>query len=115
MGPVIRWHLARGVVELPRGAVMGIVNVTPDSFSDGGRWTSGSSGTARVDSVVAEVRRWASLGVRVVDVGGESIELREETTIHTDAASGAEVKLGHCIFPLIIQISATRFIDLSNN
>jgi hypothetical protein len=28
----------------------------------------------------------------IVDVAGESIELREETTIHTDAASGAEVK-----------------------
>ena len=72
MRPATRWNLARGSVDLPRGAVMGIVNVTPDSFSDGGRWTSDLSGSVQVDSVVAEVRSWASLGVHVVDVGGES-------------------------------------------
>jgi dihydropteroate synthase len=44
---------------------MGILNVTPDSFSDGGRW-------ADTDSAVAHGLRLASDGADLVDVGGES-------------------------------------------
>ena len=46
-------------------AVMGIVNVTPDSFSDGGRFLA-------VDAAVAHGRQLAADGALVVDVGGES-------------------------------------------
>jgi dihydropteroate synthase len=45
--------------------VMGIVNVTPDSFSDGGRYL-------RVDDAVAHGLRLASDGASVLDTGGES-------------------------------------------
>jgi dihydropteroate synthase len=49
-----------------RGAlVMGVCNVTPDSFSDGGRYFSLQGACERVDALVAE-------GADVVDVGGES-------------------------------------------
>lgn len=50
-----------------RGAavVMGVCNVTPDSFSDGGAYLDPSAARARVDALVAE-------GAEVVDVGGES-------------------------------------------
>lgn len=44
---------------------MGIVNVTPDSFSDGGRF-------AGVDAAYAHARRLAAEGADVVDIGGES-------------------------------------------
>lgn len=44
---------------------MGIVNATPDSFSDGGRWT-------QLPQLVESVAAWTSLGLDVVDVGGES-------------------------------------------
>lgn len=44
---------------------MGIVNVTPDSFSDGGRYAGAAE-------AVAEARRQAAAGARIVDVGGES-------------------------------------------
>ncbi|NUO40654.1 MAG: dihydropteroate synthase, partial [Streptomyces sp.] len=56
------------VVGLPawdRCAVMGVVNVTPDSFSDGGRWFDT---TAAVKHGLALVEEGADL----VDVGGES-------------------------------------------
>jgi dihydropteroate synthase len=46
-------------------AVMGICNVTPDSFSDGGHYLAVDAARARVDEMVAE-------GADVVDVGGES-------------------------------------------
>ncbi|KMT64042.1 dihydropteroate synthase [Catenovulum maritimum] len=45
--------------------VMGIVNVTPDSFSDGGRYNS-------VESAIEQVAHMVELGVDIVDVGGES-------------------------------------------
>ena len=49
----------------PRPAVMGVLNVTPDSFSDGGRFGS-------VGDAVAYGRRLFEEGAAVVDVGGES-------------------------------------------
>jgi dihydropteroate synthase len=51
--------------RLPRPSVMGIVNVTPDSFSDGGV-------NLRTDDAVASARRMLDEGAAIVDVGGES-------------------------------------------
>ena len=48
-----------------RGVVMGVLNVTPDSFSDGGRWLD-------VDAAVAHGAEMFSQGAQIVDVGGES-------------------------------------------
>src|SRR2546428_11468555 len=48
-----------------RPLVMGVLNVTPDSFSDGGRWFDREAAIARGLELVAE-------GADVVDVGGES-------------------------------------------
>ncbi|MDX9841018.1 MAG: dihydropteroate synthase [Desulfobulbus sp.] len=45
--------------------IMGIVNVTPDSFSDGGRWQDEDRLAARIDQLLAE-------GADLIDVGGES-------------------------------------------
>jgi dihydropteroate synthase len=51
--------------RFPRPTVMGVVNVTPDSFSDGGV-------NFHVDDAVAAARRMAAEGAAIVDVGGES-------------------------------------------
>lgn len=48
-----------------RPQVMGIVNVTPDSFSDGGRWASAEAAVDRAMRLVAD-------GADVLDIGGES-------------------------------------------
>ena len=48
-----------------RPLVMGILNVTPDSFSDGGRWFGTDQAVARGRQMIAE-------GADIVDVGGES-------------------------------------------
>ncbi len=55
----------RSIVLGDRPRVMGIVNVTPDSFSDGGRFLD-------PDAAVAEAERQVAEGASVVDVGGES-------------------------------------------
>jgi dihydropteroate synthase len=60
------WKLARR--ELPFGArtlVMGVLNVTPDSFSDGGRFFDAARALARAAELVEE-------GADLIDVGGES-------------------------------------------
>jgi dihydropteroate synthase len=49
----------------PRPSVLGVVNVTPDSFSDGGRFLA-------PDAAAAEARRLLDEGAALVDVGGES-------------------------------------------
>jgi dihydropteroate synthase len=53
------------VVQVERPRVMGIVNVTPDSFSDGGRW-------ADTESAVAHGRELVAQGADLLDIGGES-------------------------------------------
>jgi dihydropteroate synthase len=53
------------IVELDRPRVMGIVNVTPDSFSDGGAH-------ATTDAAIAHGLRLAEEGADILDVGGES-------------------------------------------
>ncbi|QNO37642.1 dihydropteroate synthase [Protaetiibacter sp. SSC-01] len=46
-------------------AILGVLNVTPDSFSDGGRWE-------RLDDAVAHAQRMRDAGADWIDVGGES-------------------------------------------
>lgn len=61
------WACARGLT-LPiakRGLVMGIVNVTPDSFSDGGQFR-------QVDAAVTHALTLIEQGADIVDIGGES-------------------------------------------
>ncbi|HEX4870236.1 MAG TPA: dihydropteroate synthase [Moraxellaceae bacterium] len=50
---------------LDRPVVMGILNVTPDSFSDGGRYQA-------VDAALAHARRMVEEGAAIIDVGAES-------------------------------------------
>ena len=58
-------RLKSRVLDLSTPAVMGVLNVTPDSFSDGGRF-------ATVDAALAHARALVADGARIVDVGGES-------------------------------------------
>jgi dihydropteroate synthase len=64
----MRRHRPAGPPGLPgpgRCLVMGVVNVTPDSFSDGGAWFS-------ADAAVSHGLKLAAEGADIVDVGGES-------------------------------------------
>lgn len=62
----MNWLVRRDVLDVARGGVlMGIVNVTPDSFSDGGRFYA----TERAVSHAKELERQGAL---ILDIGGES-------------------------------------------
>ncbi len=62
--PAPRPRLA-GLPSRPRCLVMGVVNVTPDSFSDGGKWLG-------AEAAIAHGLELAAQGADIVDVGGES-------------------------------------------
>jgi dihydropteroate synthase len=59
------WQTSRFRIDLTRPQVMGIVNVTPDSFSDGGRFALADAARAHCDRLVEQ-------GADILDIGGES-------------------------------------------
>jgi dihydropteroate synthase len=63
--PPAAWRTARAVIPLDRPVLVGVLNVTPDSFSDGGRYADLDAARARAEQLVRD-------GAAIVDVGGES-------------------------------------------
>jgi dihydropteroate synthase len=62
----MQWRTSQRTFDLTRrGAVMGILNVTPDSFSDGGRHLA-------VEAALRHARRMIAEGAEILDIGGES-------------------------------------------
>lgn len=59
------WHTTRFRIDLSRPRVMGIVNITPDSFSDGGRHATTQAAIAHCEQLLRE-------GADILDLGGES-------------------------------------------
>lgn len=60
-----RWRIARRELALDRPLIMGILNVTPDSFSDGGSFLDPHQAVGRALEMEAE-------GADIIDIGGES-------------------------------------------
>lgn len=60
-----RWITTRFDIDLAEPQVMGIVNVTPDSFSDGGRHAGTQAAMAHAEALLAQ-------GAHMLDIGGES-------------------------------------------
>ncbi len=85
------WKVGGGVIPLDRPVIMGILNVTPDSFSDGGRF-------ADVEAAVAAGVDLAARGAVIVDVGGESTRPGAE-------AVGVEAEIERVI-PVVARLSA---------
>ena len=66
MRPVFQWSLGVRAMELgKRTLIMGVVNVTPDSFSDGGKFLER-------DKAVEHAQRMLEEGADIIDIGGES-------------------------------------------
>jgi len=66
MRAIFQWHLGSRFIELGRRTlIMGIVNVTPDSFSDGGEYLDAEKAVVRAEQLLDE-------GATLIDVGGQS-------------------------------------------
>lgn len=63
--PRLQLRHARGTLSLSEPVVMGVLNVTPDSFADGGRFIDPARARERAQCMVDE-------GARIIDIGGES-------------------------------------------
>ena len=66
MWAIFQWNVGTRVLELGRHTlIMGVVNVTPDSFSDGGLHIDAGKAVAYAEQLLDE-------GASIIDVGGES-------------------------------------------
>lgn len=65
MAPAAVWQAGRFAIDLAQPRVMGIVNVTPDSFSDGGAHASTEAALRHCEQLLKE-------GADILDIGGES-------------------------------------------
>lgn len=63
--PLVSLHCKNKTLDLSIPQVMGILNVTPDSFSDGGQYTQLQQALARAEEMVRQ-------GASIIDIGGES-------------------------------------------
>lgn len=59
------WQTSKRKIDLSRPVVMGILNVTPDSFSDGGKFTVVETALQHAEKMIVE-------GASIIDIGGES-------------------------------------------
>lgn len=89
----MHWKTTRFEIDLSRVRVMGIVNVTPDSFSDGGRLPGDTAVLEHCEQLVAQ-------GADILDIGGESsrpgaepVSVQEELDRVLPVLAGA-LKLG---------------------
>ena len=72
------WKIAGRPIDVSqRGMIMGVLNVTPDSFSDGGESFS-------IDKAIARGLQIAAEGAQIVDVGGESTRPGAEPVPHEE-------------------------------
>ena len=60
------WQCGRFQIDLSTPKIMGIVNLTPDSFSDGGRYSTS------LQAALAHAQRLCDEGAAILDIGGES-------------------------------------------
>src|SRR5688572_12261857 len=94
----MRLQCGRHLIDLERPVVMGVLNVTPDSFSDGGRYLG-------LAEAVAQGERLAADGAAIVDVGGES-------TRPGAVAVGVEEELRRVI-PVIERLAGSLAVPVS--
>jgi dihydropteroate synthase len=97
------WKIAGRTVDLSqRALIMGVLNVTPDSFSDGGEFFT-------TEKAVAQGQRMAAEGAQIIDVGGESTRPGAE-------AVSAEEELAR-VLPVIAKLRETvpAFISIDTS
>jgi len=113
------WQTTRFQIDLSRPRVMGIVNVTPDSFSDGGQYGDAARAIAHCERLLAE-------GADILDIGGESsrpgaqvLSAREEwarvaPVLQAALSMGVPISLDSCK-PAVMARALDLGVDILND
>lgn len=100
MRPVFQWNLGSRSLELgKRTLIMGIVNVTPDSFSDGGQFLDG-------ERAIDYATRLLDEGADIIDIGGEST--RPGARVEVSTSQKSEAKPASAQTPAAAPVSAAE-------
>jgi dihydropteroate synthase len=100
MRPVFTWNLGTRSLELgKRTLVMGIINVTPDSFSDGGQHTAPGD-------AVGHAMRLLDEGAAIVDIGGESTRPGAKAGMERPTVNAEEEM--RRILPVVVALKESR-------
>jgi dihydropteroate synthase len=113
------WQTARFALDLTQPRVMGIVNVTPDSFSDGGRFADASSAIAHCEQLLRE-------GADLLDIGGESTRPGARTPSPQEELERVLPVLRHAVTlgvpvsvdtsePLVMRAALAAGVDIVND
>jgi dihydropteroate synthase len=98
---VTTWKIGGEIFDLStRGWIMGVLNVTPDSFSDGGRFF-------QTPQALAQARRMIAAGANLIDVGGES------TRPGADPVDVAEEK--RRVIPVIKELAGEALVSIDTS
>jgi dihydropteroate synthase len=99
----VKLELGATLLDLKTPRIMGVLNRTPDSFSDGGRFTG-------LDQALSQVEKMVKEGADIVDVGGEStrpgaadVSLQEELDRVLPLIEGIRAR-----FPVPISIDTSK-------
>ena len=96
--PLYGWAVRGRIVSLERPVLLGILNVTPDSFSDGGQWLDPARAVAHAEQMVAE-------GADIIDVGGESTRPQGATAVDAEEESRRVLPVIHEIARRMPQVA----------
>ncbi len=101
------WRLKTRTLPLDRPVLVGIINATPDSFSDGGQFNADANSQFRVDlnAVVDKARQLVRDGASMLDVGGESTRPGSEPV--------GEAEEIHRVVPVVKALSEALSVPIS--
>ncbi|PYL46268.1 MAG: dihydropteroate synthase [Verrucomicrobia bacterium] len=98
---VTTWKIGGEIFDLStRGWIMGVLNVTPDSFSDGGRFF-------QTPQALAQARKMIAAGANIIDIGGES------TRPGADPVDVAEEK--RRVIPVVKELAGEALISIDTS
>ncbi len=113
------WQTTRFAIDLGQPQVMGVVNVTPDSFSDGGRYADAAAAIAHCEDLLRE-------GAQILDIGGESTRPGAHTPSAEEELQRVWPVLRHAVGlgvpvsvdtsqPLVMQAALDLGVDIVND
>jgi dihydropteroate synthase len=106
MRPIFQWNLGTRSLELgKRTLIMGIINVTPDSFSDGGEFLDRDKAVAHGWSLLEE-------GADILDIGGESTRPGARVEVSSTTAADANAAPAKPRFAVSAEEELTRVIPV---